>query len=122
MAETIARDCEKMMDTYSLSYVKRFGHNLLHPDGVAELVLVILMGKITTSALENTNAAIKHLLDVLSTHVKTPLMATLAEVVFLRKAKARNVHRECPLGLKRPRRKTEARSKKGLLGGSGDEG
>ena len=87
MAEEIRRDCEKMMDKYSLSYVRRFGHNLLHTDGIAELVLVILMGKITTSALENTNAAIKYLLDVLSTHVKTPLMATLAEVLLLRKQK-----------------------------------
>ena len=104
--------CEGMHDEYASGFVTRHKDDLTGDDAVAELVGLVALGKLTTVPLENANATLKHLSDVLSTHVTTPPAEVLSSTILLKRVRQSVKSRRPPTTERKTRKDKRPRKNK----------
>ena len=85
--------CEPMLCELSKDFMKRHP-DISSADAQAELALYCVIGKVTTIPLENENGAVKAVLDVMSTHVKSPDLQAVSAHNLLKHARRKKVKKQ----------------------------
>ena len=87
--EKLRKKCDASLDPYTRSFLAHYGIDSCDsPDARAELTLIAVLAQVNTLPLENGNAGIRHIIDIMSTHVVLPLIGRVSADKLLSKARS----------------------------------
>ena len=98
VANEIAASCGPSRDAYSASFLDKYEGQLQSQEALAELALVIMASRTSTTRLESLNATIRRHLTVMAVQAKKPSLVTVSAEFMLGKLRRRAVESVHPAG------------------------
>ena len=103
--DTIKASCESCRDGFSADFIRRHGEDLRNPVAIAELVLIVMVARVSTVLLECRNAQIRRLVESLSVQTTKPSLSLVSAKFLLRKLALRERAIKQPPGFRRVRQR-----------------
>ncbi|CAK0875107.1 unnamed protein product, partial [Prorocentrum cordatum] len=102
--ESLRNSCRSSRDDFTNSFVDYFGiDNVDSEFALAELTMIAVLVQLNTVQLENGNAGIKHVVDVMSTHVVLPSLSRISGDRVMAKLRPKLRQWKTPPGMKKLR-------------------